>query len=155
MMQFTIREATSDDLPKMRPLFPRLANFELPAHRNSDDLWQGDLELLERWERGEAPACFVLVAVDETAQVLGVSMTSMREEFMSHEPSAHLEVLSVADGAEGYGIGGTLIEKTEAIAKERGALSITLHVFGNNKRARGLYKHVGFDEELIRCIKHF
>lgn len=154
-MQITIREATLADLPEIKPLFPRLANFELPPHRNSDDLWQGDLALLEQWEQGSAPDSFVLVAVDEKAQVLGVSMTTLREELLSHEPSAHLEALAVAEGAEGHGVGGALIEQTEKTAKERGARSVTLHVFGNNKRARGLYQHVGYNEELIRCIKHF
>ena len=97
----------------------------------------------------------MLVAIDETAQVLGVSMTTLREEFLSHEPSAHLEVLAVAESAEGQGVGGALIDKTEKMSQERGAQSVTLHVFGNNVRARGLYKHVGYGEELIRCIKHF
>jgi len=60
-MQVTIREATLADLPQIKPLFPRLANFELPPNRNSDDLWQGDLELLERWEQGNAANSFVRV----------------------------------------------------------------------------------------------
>jgi ribosomal protein S18 acetylase RimI-like enzyme len=154
-MQVTIREATSSDLQAIKPLFPRLADFEVPPNRNSDHLWQGDLALLEKWEQGEASNCFVLVASDEIGKVQGVSMTTLCEELMSHEPSAHLEVLAVAKGAEGNGIGGKLIDRSEKIAKERGAQSITLHVFGNNKRARGLYQHAGYDEELIRCIKHF
>ncbi len=39
-------------------------------------------------------------------------------------------------------------------ARARGAHSMTLHVFGNNRRARALYAKIGYDEELIRAIKH-
>jgi|GEM_PF-1856895 len=47
IMHFTIRQATVDDTSALRPLFPRLTGFELPPRRQSDDLWQGDLALLE------------------------------------------------------------------------------------------------------------
>lgn len=154
-MRAQIREAVPADVPHILPLFPRLANFELPPNRTSNHLWEGDAELLNQWAGGQAPSCLVQVAVDDTGAILGAAMTSLREELISHEPSAHLEVLVVASGAEGQGIGKQLAEAAEEAAQARGALSITLHVFGNNSRARGLYSKMGFDEELIRCIKHF
>lgn len=154
-MHFTIRDATVNDIPTLRPLFPRLANFELPPRRVSEHLWEGDLALLERWGKGDADNCFVMVAVDPAEQIVGVTMTTLCEELLSHEPSAHLEVLAVVEGAEGNGIGRALIDQTEEVAQARGARSMSLHVFGNNERARGLYERVGYDEELIRCIKHF
>lgn len=78
---------------------------------------------------------------------------TLRPELLSHEPSAHLEALAVGEGAEGMGIGGALIAATEEEARARGALSITLHVFTRNHRARKVYKRAGYDEELIRCTK--
>jgi ribosomal protein S18 acetylase RimI-like enzyme len=35
-----------------------------------------------------------------------------------------------------------------------GALTMTLHVFAANTRARGLYENTGYDGELMRYIKH-
>lgn len=156
-MTIHIRDATASDIPSIREMLPRLANFELPKNRIAAYLWEGDAELLKRWADGNAPDCFVQVAVEraDEATILGATLTSMREELLSHEPSAHLEVLVVAEGAEGQGLGGKLAAAAEQTAKERGAKSMTLHVFGNNTRARSLYQRLGYEEELLRCIKHF
>lgn len=74
---------------------------------------------------------------------------------MSHASSAHLEALVVADNAEGQGVGGSLLAAAEEEARQRGALSMSLHVFARNQRARKVYERAGFDGELIRYIKPF
>jgi ribosomal protein S18 acetylase RimI-like enzyme len=74
---------------------------------------------------------------------------------LSRSPSAHLEVIAVAEDAEGQGVGKDLMTAAEDGARNRGANSITLFVFANNARARRVYERAGFDEELIRCIKPF
>jgi len=150
-MSFTIRNASSQDAEAMLALLPLLATFEVPAGRNPDDLWMGDREMLESWLAADAPDTFVQVAVDSDDAVVGLAMTTLREEMLSHAPSAHLEVLAVSDTIRRQGLGQSLIEHAQTEAKARGALSMTLHVFANNTRARGLYKKMGFDEELLRC----
>lgn len=152
-MSFTIREATTEDADAMNALLPLLASFDVPAGRNPDDLWRGDRAMLESWLKGEAPDTFTLVTTGESNVVVGVSIVTMREEMLSHEPSAHLEVLAVSDKVHRQGLGRRLIEASEKEAKARGASSMTLHVFGNNTRARALYSKLGFDEEMIRCYK--
>ena len=154
-MTYTIRTATTQDIEKMLALFPRLAAFELPKKRNAEDLWQGDAALLQQWGRGDAPHCIVRVAVNEQNSVLGVAMVQLGEELLSHQPSAHLEVLVVDDCAEGNGIGQTLVQDAEQTARRRGALSMTLHVFSTNIRARRVYERLGYAGELIRYIKYF
>lgn len=142
------------DLDGMLELFPRLAAFDLPQHRKPEDLWQGDAELLRQWGKGKAPECLVHVAVDEQA-ILGVAMARLREELLSHEPSAHLEVIAVAANSSGRGIGTALLASIEQAVREHGAQSMTLHVFSNNTRARSLYERQGYEGELLRYIKHF
>lgn len=153
-MSYQIRPATPADLEAMLELFPRLAAFELPERRAPDDLWRGDAELLRLWSSGNAPECLVQVAVDSMQMVVGVVMAQLREELLSHEPSAHLEVIAVREDAEGQGIGKALIAGMEQALRERGAQSITLHVFANNTRARAVYERLGYEGELIRYIKH-
>jgi len=152
-MSFVIRDATTEDADAMNALLPLLATFEVPAGRNPDDLWMGDRAMLESWLKGEAPNTFTLVAVNDADTVVGVSIVTMREEMLSHDPSCHLEVLAVSDTVQRQGLGQRLIEASEKEAKVRGATSMTLHVFNNNTKARGAYKKCGFDEELIRCYK--
>ncbi|MEM1264082.1 MAG: N-acetyltransferase [Pseudomonadota bacterium] len=149
----TIRPATPADGDSMLELLPLLGSFTLPPGRDSRDLWRHDAALLERWLAGDAPECLLHVACDDNDQVVGVVMTSLRPEMLSEAPSAHLEALAVAPGTEGRGLGRALIDASEAAAKAAGAESITLHVFGTNERARRLYEHVGYREEIIRCWK--
>ncbi|MEE9333215.1 MAG: N-acetyltransferase [Granulosicoccaceae bacterium] len=152
-MSFTIREATPKDADAMNALLPLLANFDIPAGRNPDDLWMGDRVMLESWLKGEAPDTFTLVAADESDAVVGLALVTMREEMLSHEPSSHLEVLAVSDKVHRQGLGRRLIEACEKEAKALGAGSMTLHVFANNTNARALYNKTGFGEEIIRCYK--
>ena len=95
------------------------------------------------------------MAKDDKGSILGVAMVTLLPELLSRSPSAHLEVLVVAENTEGQGVGKDLMAAAEAGSRERGANSITLFVFATNARARRVYEHAGFDEELIRCIKPF
>ncbi len=153
-MTFEIIDATAEDVPNMLPHFPRLAEFELPANREAHHFWEGDAAMLKAWAKGE-DELLVQKAVGEAGTLLGFTITRLREEFLSHEPSAHLEVLVVTKEAEGKGVAGALLKAAEENAQKHGALSMSLHVIANNKRARGLYQHVGYTEEIIRNIKHF
>ena len=115
----------------------------------------GDAELLRAWGAGAAPQCLVYVATDAEQSILGIAMAQLREELLSHAPSAHLEVIIVRDDAEGQGIGRALIQAIEQAVHEQGARSVTLHVFATNSRARAVYERLGYSGELIRYIKHF
>ena len=153
-MSHQIRPATPADLDQILDLFPRLAAFDLPPNRSAEDLWRGDAELLRLWSTGRVPQCLVFVAVDPEQAILGIAMAQLREELLSHEPSAHLEVIVVRDDAEGQGIGKALIQTIEQAVREQAARSITLHVFVTNARARAVYERLGYSGELIRYIKH-
>ena len=154
-MSYSIRPATPADLDAMLALFPRLAAFELPPRRVPEHLWHGDAELLQAWAAGRAPNLLVRVAVDANDKVLGVALISLRDELLSHAPSAHLEVLAVDAAAEGRGLGRALLDSAEEAARARGAQSMSLHVFAKNTRARAVYERMGYDGELLRYIKHF
>ena len=154
-MSHQIRPATPADVEPILELFPRLAAFDLPAHRSAEDLWHGDAELLRSWGAGAAPQCLVHVAVHPDHVILGIAMAQLRAELLSHAPSAHLEVLVVRDDAEGQGIGKALITSIERAVREQGARSITLHVFAANTHARAVYERLGYNGELVRYIKHF
>ena len=151
--EYKITTGGSEHHDAMVALLPLLASFELPRDRVAEHLWHGDRDMISAWARGSKPECFARVALAREGALLGFAFVSMREEMMSHAPSAHLEVLVVAQTARRLGLGATLSNAAEAEAAARGAQSITLHVFGNNKRARSLYSKLGYDEEILRCTK--
>ncbi len=152
-MSYRIREASPADLDAIRRLLPRLAAFDLPARRAPEDLWRGDEEMLLRWRDGREPDLVAHVAVDSDDSILGIAVTRLRKELLSEAPSAHLEILAVAETAEGRGMGKALVTAAEAAVRGRGAETMTLHVFGVNTRARRMYEKLGYDGELIRYIK--
>jgi len=153
-VKYLIKPANVDDLEGIELLLPRLAEFDIPEHRNPDHLWQGDREIIRQWAAGNRDDMEIVVAVtDEERKILGVAVITMRKELMSGEPSAHLEVLALAKSAEGFGIGSALMQESETVAASRGARSLSLHVFANNTKARALYERQGFDGELMRYYK--
>ncbi len=154
-MSIDIKPADPQDCDAMLALFPRLASFDLPNGRNPDHLWAGDAEMLRKWASEGNADCIVYVAREADGTIVGVTMVTLGPELLSHAPSAHLEAIAVSEKAEGKGVGKALLEAAEAGARERGALSMSLHVFATNARARRIYERADFDEELIRCIKPF
>jgi ribosomal protein S18 acetylase RimI-like enzyme len=154
-MTYQLRAAIAADVDPILALLPRLAAFELPPTRSPEDLWHSDADLLRQWGAGDLPGCFVYVAVGPDQAILGVAIARLREELLSHAPSAHLEALAVHNNAEGQGIGRALIQAMEQEVRSHGAASMTLHVFSTNTRARAVYERLGYEGELIRYIKHF
>lgn len=152
-MPFPIRAATQRDEPALMQLLPRLADFEVPDGRNPKDLWFEDSELMKKALSGNAENTRVLVATDREDNAIGIAMFTLKPELLSHSPSAHLEAIAVEPAHARQGIAASLIDACTDAARQMGAGSMSLHVFSNNTKARGLYEHCGFDEEIIRCYK--
>lgn len=153
MSQIFIRNATLNDQERLMELLPLLADFDIPEARKPEDLWHGDVPLLQAVLADTADQSFLDVAVNNAGRILGFVLVTMREELLSHAPSAHLEAIVVSPQARGQGLGRTLLQHTEDVVKSRGAHSLSLHVFNKNDRAKTLYTSHGFDNELIRAIK--
>jgi ribosomal protein S18 acetylase RimI-like enzyme len=153
-MKIAIRPAQPADLEGMVALLPRLAEFDVPPQRNPRHLWESDELLLRRWADGQAEQCVVHVAVSDRT-VVGLTLVSIGDEHLSHEPSAHLEAIAIASSVAGQGLGKRLLQNAETAARDLGALTMTLHVFAANTRARRLYDNNGYNGELHRYIKFF
>lgn len=153
MSQPKIRPATLEDQARLLELLPLLADFDIPNARQPEDLWLGDVPLLKAVLAGHASQSFLDVAVNEEDFILGLVLVTLREELLSHAPSAHLEAIVVCPEARGLGLGRKLLQHTEDTVSKRGAHSLSLHVFNKNQRAKSLYTSHGFDNELIRAIK--
>lgn len=137
----------------MLALMPRLAAFDIPDGRAPEHLYHDDAALMRKWLAGNADDCLVQVADDEDDAILGFTLTRLRPDALSHEPSAHLEAIAVAEAAEGRGVGKALLEAAESNARENGARSLTLHVISSNERARSFYEYRGYSAEMLRYIK--
>ena len=154
---FTTRAGRPGDVPAILEFLPRLADYPLPKHRTEDMFWGSDARLLERWGSGDAKTLqttLVRVGVDTEDTPVAAAILTMNKCHFSEEPNGHLEVVVVSEAADGQGLGRTLITEMESDAAARGAKTISLHVLGNNTRARYVYEGLGYDEEMIRAVKH-
>lgn len=154
---FTTRAGRPDDVATILTFLPRLADYPLPKHRTEDMFWSSDAKLLERWGAGDAAALqttIVRVGVDSEDVPVAAAIVTMNDDHFSGESNGHLEVVVVSEPADGHGLGKTLIAEMESEAAARGAKTLSLHVVGNNTRARYIYEGLGYDEEMIRAVKH-
>ena len=151
-MTYLVEPAVTEDLVAIEALLPRLAHFEVPAHRQPEDLWHGDCELVRSWSHGARADVRVRV-VRGDGGLLGVCVVSEKPELLTHAPSAHLEILAVAESAEGRGVARALLLAAQTEAFEAGATMMSLHVFANNERTRRVYEQAGFKRELLRYVK--
>ena len=115
--------------------------------------WSSDAELVERWASGAAPETHVRVGVDHSDAPIAVGMITIGSDTFSKAVCAHLEVIVLHAVADGSGLGRNIIGELEDDARSLGATIMSLHVLGNNTRARHVYQKLGFDEELIRAVK--
>lgn len=147
------RWATAEDADRIIELLPRLADYELPPNRAAEVFWKGDAELVREWAADKRPNSVIRVAVDENDVAFAVAIVTYKPDHFSGEPNAHLETIVLHPDADGTGAGRALISEMEAEAARQGALTMSLHVMGNNKRARHVYEILGYNEEMIRAIK--
>jgi ribosomal-protein-alanine acetyltransferase len=63
---------------------------------------------------------------------------------------AEVANLAVASAARGQGIGALLVQAVLDRARAMGALDCWLEVRASNAAARGLYRHLGFDDVGLR-----
>ena len=148
----TVRDALATDGDAMLALMPRLADFDVPAHRQPEHLWSGDAAMLRRWLTGDADQCLVQVA-SINDEIVGFTLTTLRPDLLSHAPSAHLEAIAVAPSSEGRGAGKALLRAAEENARKHGAEAMTLHVISSNTRARAVYEYFGYRDEMLRYFK--
>ncbi|MBW3534760.1 MAG: ribosomal protein S18-alanine N-acetyltransferase [Gemmatimonadetes bacterium] len=66
------------------------------------------------------------------------------------EDQGELANIGIAEGHRGGGLGNLLLDRTIALAVERGVRSLYLEVRESNERARKMYERRGFEEIGVR-----
>jgi ribosomal protein S18 acetylase RimI-like enzyme len=145
---FLVRLVTSDDVPAVLGLAPRLTIGVAP--------WR-DLDAVRaavrRWVEGsttsEAGTAFVCVAGNDVVGYVSVSST----EHFAGERDAYIGELIVDERFEGRGVGRQLVDAAEEWARGAGYRCITLHTGAANERARSFYRRLGYVEEDVKLTK--
>jgi ribosomal protein S18 acetylase RimI-like enzyme len=147
-----IRLATPADRAILSALADRLADFDRPAWRTTDEIAEGDRRALYEALDHPRPGTELFIA-ELDGRPAGCLLMWTLQDYFSQRPHAHVSVIAVSHDAEGRGVGRALMAHAEDWAQARGHESITLSVFAGNARAQGLYERVGYTTEMHRMIK--
>jgi ribosomal protein S18 acetylase RimI-like enzyme len=148
-----IRVAGPEDQPFLLKLSERLGDFPVPPWRSRSEIGAADHAIL--LEALNHPIRQNTIRVAETAegQQLGYVFITTREDYFTHQPHGHVEILALAPEAEGRGIARGLMQAAEDWSREQGYTRVTLNVFATNQRALGLYEHLGYRPETVHYLK--
>lgn len=158
MQQVCIRPATASDGDFILSLAPRLAMVSTLAWRDPERLYrfaeQGVQEAATAVvDAAEDPTEAVFIATKDDGTPLGVIHLKGDISVLTDEPQGYVSVLVVTAGAEGRGVGRTLMAAGEAWARERGYHHLALDVFATNRHARTFYERLGYAEETLKMVK--
>ena len=139
-----VRRASLDDLPSLGPLFDAYRVF----YHQATDLDAAAGFLRERLANGESE---VFLAEDPDGTLLG--FVQLYPVFSSTTtPAGKLWLLNdlfVDEHHRRHGVGRALMERAERLARETGAVGLTLSTAVDNLRAQHLYEATGYRRETV------
>lgn len=148
-----IRPASVADEEFILSLVPRLIEFGPPFWRDAAQMTLTDRQVLRAKLHDRPPGTAIFVAKDTNGVALGFIHLQTGADYYNRDEYGHIADVIVAPGGEGRGIGRLLIAKGEECAREQGYRWLTLSVFAQNLRARGVYEQLGYGEDMIKYVK--
>jgi ribosomal protein S18 acetylase RimI-like enzyme len=138
---FSVRDATAEDLEpvndiKVRNWADTYASLLEPAVLHP--FLDRDAQLAELTLEFSQPGTLLVVAVDESGDVVGFALA-----FLDNEPEPWLESLHVLREFRGSGIGTLLMRGTAERVMARGYSSMRLGVISGNVAAGRFYERLG------------
>lgn len=134
-----IRRAAPADLPGLVPLFDRYRQF----YGQSSDVAGAGRFLAERMAREQS---VILLAVDGDAAIGFVQLYSSFSSIRA-APTFILNDLYVEPGRRRGGAGRALVQAAAAMARQAGAVGLSLATGVENRAARNLYEQLGWTRE--------
>jgi L-amino acid N-acyltransferase YncA len=136
----TIREATEQDLPRIREIYnqgieDRIATLEEETKT---------LEEMREWFHGR-PSRYPVVVAEQEEEVVGWASLNPYSHRCAYAGVADLSVY-VDRAWRGKGIGSKLLKALEEKAKENGFYKLVLFTFPFNQMGQRLYRKHGFRE---------
>ncbi|WP_066186563.1 GNAT family N-acetyltransferase [Gracilibacillus timonensis] len=145
-----IRPYQEKDKDQIINLSYRFTDIPLMEYRNREDLKAKQLELAMNAVTSITSDIFV---VEDRDVFQGyIELTSDRDYF-TNERIAYISAIAVTSGGEGKGIGKLLMAKAEEWCLDKGCKQLALDVFKANKHAISFYRHLGFEEEIVKMVK--
>lgn len=145
-----IRPYQEKDKDHIINLSYRFNDIPLMEYRNREDMKEKQIELAINAVTSSTSDIFV---VEDRDVFQGyIELTSDRDYF-TNERVAYISAIAVTSAGEGKGIGKMLMVKAEEWCLAKGCKQLALDVFKANKHAISFYRHLGFEEEIVKMVK--
>jgi ribosomal protein S18 acetylase RimI-like enzyme len=151
--ELRIRPVRADDADFVLALVPRFVAFALPPWRERAETAAGIRRKFEQQLAKCPDASHLFVAETVDGDRAGFLHLQATIDFFTEAANCHISDLAVADGMDGRGVGGALLDFAERWAKAHRCRFITLSAFPGNVRAIALYERHGYATELFRMAK--
>lgn len=109
------------------------------------------MEFNQMLPKGEKTESQYLFSIFHDQHIVG--MIWIGRQSPTNIDEGYLYDFIIFDQYQGLGYGTKAMEKIEMIAKELGMRKISLHVFGHNKPARGVYEKLGYEVANMSMVK--
>lgn len=151
--RLNIRRAEQKDREWILPLVSRMHEFGPPPWRPLEQMDQAVQESIDTGLTEQPAGSAVLVAESLDGTPLGFIHLQTDSDFFTREAHGHVSDIIVTEQGEGRGVGRALMQAGEDWARRKGHRLLTLNVFGDNTRAVGLYKRLGYRPDLTKMVK--
>jgi ribosomal protein S18 acetylase RimI-like enzyme len=125
----SLGDSTEEERAIFRERFPALLDVKMGFSRNGF----------------RRPGAQLWVLEGDDGRYLGHLWLTERDDARHGTPTLQVTTLGVVREGRGQNYGRLLMQKAEQEAKERGIEMIALEVAGNNRRARDLFKDLGYE----------
>ncbi|ADF50824.1 GNAT family N-acetyltransferase [Zunongwangia profunda] len=136
-MEYQIREAKREDMPKVLELI-----MELAKHENAED--QVEISVKDLETEGFNNGNFKCFVADVDGKLAGMALVYFRFSTWKGR-TVHLEDLIVTESMRGTGLGGALYNQVVKYGYEHGVKRVEWVVSEGNKNAIEFYENTGAD----------
>ena len=150
---FTIRPLSDEDDAFVSQVATRLYPGSTTSPRDPERM-QSYFVALTPADLTRDPGTEAFVALGkDLANPLGLLVIKPDFDYFTDHPRAYVEILVVAEEAEGRGVGRVLMTHAEQWGRARGCQEVVLDVFANNSSAIAFYERIGFAPDHVRMSK--
>lgn len=148
-----VRVATEEDFMGVHDIFLEVHKFHMD---HTDNVFK-DIDPISEDEFKEMlsiPETIFLVSDNDGIDgFLNANIVEKNSKFTGYKKYLMIEQLGVTKNSQKNGVGRSLMDLAEKIAKEKGCTMLVLDVWGFNENAIGFYEHLGFVERTRKLQK--
>ena len=148
-----VRVATEEDFMGVHDIFLEVHKFHMD---HTDNVFK-DIDPISEDEFKEMlsiPETIFLVSDNDGIDgFLNANIVEKNSKFTGYKKYLMIEQLGVTKNSQKNGVGRSLMDLAEKIAKEKCCTMLVLDVWGFNENAIGFYEHLGFVERTRKLQK--